>query len=190
MGTKSESGKKQVRGKFGKKTLRAYRIVKPTLDPLLGLFSVVDDVLTEHDAFDEQNIHKSLGRIYREWLDTREALDPSFDRARYRHDMKSHQAAKVRRSPLGRELPASGSRKSSTGSTSTSEKSRKKSARPEKPEQRKSAKGAQSSSPASGGRSTTGRSSEYGAASRSVKGKGSGSGSKTRATPRSPKSKD
>jgi hypothetical protein len=163
--------------------------VSPTMRPLLELFATVDDVMSEHDAFDEANIHKSLGRIYREWLDTREALDPDFDRERYRHEMKSGQAKKVRRSPLGRELPASASPRSSTASTSISEKSRKKSARTGKPSQQKSAPRAKSEGAASTGQSRRESRGEFGEASRSVKGKGSGSGSKGRATPRSPKAK-
>lgn len=60
-----------------------------TLEPLTGLFAVVDDVFEEPDAFAPNRIHASLGRIYREWLDAREALDPDFDRARYRQAMKT-----------------------------------------------------------------------------------------------------
>lgn len=64
--------------------------------PFVELFSVVDSVMDEPGAFDPDSIHKSLGRIYRQWLDTREEIDPNFDRARYRHEMKSRQ-----KTPLG-----------------------------------------------------------------------------------------
>lgn len=71
-----------------KKALRAMEAVKPVLVPLCELFSEVDEVFADEGAFDPAHIHKSLGRIYRSWLNTREALDPDFDRERYRNRMK------------------------------------------------------------------------------------------------------
>lgn len=154
---------------------------------LLECFAAVDDVLTEHDAFAPETIHKSLGRIYRQWLDSREALDPDFDRQKYRHDMKAKTKERTARSPLGRELPASGSQTSSTGRTSISEKSTRRSAAQEKLRVKTSASRARSDRSASTGRSNTKNPSASGAASRSAKGKGSGSGLNARATPRSRK---
>lgn len=50
---------------------------------LLELFSVLNDVFTTEGAFEPEYIHKSLGRCYRQWKDTRSALDPEFDPKRY-----------------------------------------------------------------------------------------------------------
>lgn len=55
----------------------------PTLIPLLELFATVDDVFTTEDAFSQEHIKKSLGRIYREWKKTRAKLDPNFDPKNY-----------------------------------------------------------------------------------------------------------
>lgn len=55
----------------------------PAMIPLLELFSVVDDVFSTEGAFEPGNINKSLGRCYRQWKDTRAALDPEFDPKRY-----------------------------------------------------------------------------------------------------------
>jgi hypothetical protein len=41
---------------------------------LLELFSVVDDVFTEDDAFDRARLSTGLGRIYRAWKNTRKEL--------------------------------------------------------------------------------------------------------------------
>lgn len=154
--------------------------------PLLELFAAVDDVMDEHDAFSSGNIHKSLGRIYRSWLDTREALDPDFDREMYRHEMKAKKSPP--RTPLGQ--PVSESRRSSTGRTSISGKSRRTNAELGKPSAKRSAKGARSDAPASTGPSPKRKGGAYGEASRSGKGKGSGSGSKAKGTGKSRKVKD
>lgn len=42
------------------------------LAALSSLFAVADDVFMEHDAFDRPNV--TIGRLYREWKKTREAL--------------------------------------------------------------------------------------------------------------------
>lgn len=55
----------------------------PTLIPLLEMFSACDDVFTTEDAFSNDHIKKSLGRIYRQWKKTRAELDPSFDPKNY-----------------------------------------------------------------------------------------------------------
>lgn len=41
---------------------------------LLELYSVVDDVFTEEDAFERAKLHMSLGRIYRAWKTARHEL--------------------------------------------------------------------------------------------------------------------
>lgn len=71
------------------RALRAARLVWSELGPLLELFATVDEVFNEPGAFDDQNIHKSLGRCYREWLKCRSSLDPDFNPNRYRQEMKS-----------------------------------------------------------------------------------------------------
>lgn len=179
--------KKDKKGKKPKKSKHEPG-VEAVWIALLECFAAVDDVMTEHDAFAPGTIHKSLGRIYRQWLDSREVLDPDFDREKYRHDMKQRTKARTARSPLGRELPASTSRTSSTDRTSISEKSRKPSAPSEKPSAKASASTtARSAKSASTGASNTKSRSASGAASRSGSGKGSGSGSSKRATARSQK---
>lgn len=182
-GTERSRSTVATRHEVDRKTLRAYRRVEPVMRPLLELFATVDDVMSEADAFEPGNIHKSLGRIYREWLETREALDPEFDRARYRHEMKS----RPKKSPLGR--PVKGSSTSSTGRTSTSDKSRKKTGRTEKPSAGRSATTARSSGSASGSRSTTGKRGAYGEGSPRRSGSVSESGSTGRTTRGSRKAK-
>lgn len=49
---------------------------------LLSLFSVVDDVMTESDAFDK--IPLGFKRIYREWKQVRKLLDQEFDASLYK----------------------------------------------------------------------------------------------------------
>lgn len=187
---KSGGRKSQVRGTVDPRALSDYRKVEAVLSPLLDLFATVDDVLGEYDAFDPNQINKSLGRIYREWLNTRESLDPSFDRARYRHDMKAHQATKRQRSPLGRKLPVSASQNSSSGHTSISEKNRKESAAFASRSLRASAKRVRSAGRVFGGQYPQVRSSGYGEGSPSVSGRDSESGSAKRGTRRSPSTKD
>lgn len=51
--------------------------------PLLELFSVVDDVFDEHDAFAPDKIRAGLGRIYRQWKKSRAQLDPEFQERRF-----------------------------------------------------------------------------------------------------------
>lgn len=71
--------------KRGRKLRRQARIARgcadaaPVLLPLLELFGTVDDVFTTEEAFSQDNIHKSLGRIYRSWKEVRSDLDPNFD---------------------------------------------------------------------------------------------------------------
>lgn len=50
---------------------------------LYELLAVCDDVFTTEGAFESEYIQKSLGRCYRQWKDTRSALDPEFDPKRY-----------------------------------------------------------------------------------------------------------
>lgn len=71
-----------------KKAFAAYRATKPVMDPLLELFAVVDDVCQEPDLFEPAKYRATLGRIYRQWLKTRTALDPTFDSKRFRNMMK------------------------------------------------------------------------------------------------------
>lgn len=169
-------------------TLGASRSVEDVWISLLEMFASVDDVMTEAGAFDPEHIHKSLGRIYRQWLNSREILDPEFDRARYRHAMKSRKKT-ASQTPLGRALPVSTQQSSSTARMLTSGKKPKLNAKPEKKSAKRSAKGAQSVSRASGGRSIARNSSESGAGSPSGSATGSESGSSKRATRRSPKGK-
>jgi hypothetical protein len=171
-----------------KKDIKALQRMRPVMSPLLELFAAVDDVMTEHDAFAPEAIHKSLGRIYRSWLDTREALDPEFDRDRYRHDMKGRK--KTPTTPLGRELRASGSLRFSTDPKPISGESRKKSGKNGKRSAKRSAGAASSDSPASSGHSKKKSRSVSGEESHKESVSGSGSGSKKRDTPRSPKTKD
>lgn len=172
-----------------KKVLKAYKQVEPVMRPLVELFAVVDDVMTEHDAFDDKQIKKSLGRIYREWRDnTRPALDSEFDRERYRHEMKGHR--KKKGTPLGKERLASGSLTRSTDQKQTSDKSQSESARGESASAKRSAKDVRSDAPVSSGRSKKKNRSVSGEASRSGRGKDSASGSKKKGTPGSQKTKD
>jgi hypothetical protein len=55
----------------------------PTMIPLLEMFAACDDVFTTEDSFAPEHIHKSLGRIYRQWKKTRAELDPDFNPASY-----------------------------------------------------------------------------------------------------------
>lgn len=127
------------------KSLKAYKRVQPVMEPLLDLFAVSDDVFTEPEAFSPANIHKSLGRIYRSWLNARTQLDPEFDPARYRQLQKqtSTGTSKAR---------ASASRTPSTGRKSILGKSQKPSASKGKPSAKPSARAAKSGSRASNGR--------------------------------------
>lgn len=171
-----------------KKARKAFKQVEPVMRPLLELFAVVDDVMTEHDAFEPGQIHKSLGRVYREWRDnTRPALDSEFDRERYRHDMKSR---KKKGTPLGRERPATAARISSTDQKRISGKSLKSSDESESGSAKRSVKDARSESRASSGHSKKKKRSASGAASHSASESDSAPGSKNRATARSQKKKD
>ena len=88
----SKPEKKRKKGKAGRKTtkpsakkLRRSAIYEhaPATVALAELFAVCDDVFTEEDAFSNEHIKKSLGRIHREWKKTRGKLDPDFDPKRY-----------------------------------------------------------------------------------------------------------
>lgn len=89
--------------KRGRRLRRWARINKglhdaaPVALPLLELFSTVDDVFTTEGAFDQQNIHKSLGRIYREWKDCRSALDPKFNPDDYPKKPRTKKKGSVRK---------------------------------------------------------------------------------------------
>lgn len=171
-----------------KKTLRAFQRTEHVMLPLLDLFATVDDVMTEAGAFEPEHIHKSLGRVYRSWLDTREALDPEFDRDRFRHDMKGRPRSTL--TPLGRKRPVQEARKSSTETTQISEKSRRESAKNEKRSAKKSVQGARSGTPASGGRLPKKRSSESGVGSPTKREGASLGGSRKKGTRRSRLAKD
>lgn len=156
--------------------------------PFLELFADTNDVFEEHDAFAPDKIHKSLGRLYRSWLNAREALDPNFDRQKYRHEMKSRKTAK-KTTPLGRSLPVEDQPRSSTGSISTSGKNRKPNASNAKQGAKRSVKGARSGSSAFGGPSRTTRSQACGAEWLIVNENVSGSGSRARASEKSQSSR-
>lgn len=121
--------------------------VKPVLVPLCELFADVDEVFADEGAFDANHVYKSLGRIYRSWLNTREALDPDFDRERYRNRMKKRPVRTGLSVP-----PATASRKRSTDQQRISGKSRKKSEKQEKTSARPSVRRARSDGSASRGR--------------------------------------
>lgn len=134
----TKSRKRAGRGRDARRTLED---LDPVLVPLLELFADVDEVFAEAGAFEPQNIHKGLGRIYRSWLSTREKIDPDFDPEKYRERMKKKPP---RRTGLT-VPPVSESRKRSTDRQPTSEKSRKRNAKPEKSSAKKSARRARSS---------------------------------------------
>lgn len=165
---------------------RVLASARPVLVPLLELFATCDEVFDEQGAFDPNAIHKSLGRVYRVWLTTRSALDPSFDSQKYRQEMKGSAA---KRTPLGREQPAKARRTSSTDPKSTSAKNRNRTGSSEKPSASKSVRRAQSETRVSGGQSSTKKSTEFGAGSRSGKGTVSKSGSVGKATARRQKAR-
>lgn len=154
--------------------------LESVLRPLLELFSVSDDVFTEHDAFAPSQIHHSLGRLYRSWLDTRETLDPEFNREKYRHEMKSFQ--KKGTTPLGRKQRAKGQRTSSTERISTSEKSQRRTASSASGKRSKSARPVRSNSSACGGQSRTQSLSACGVEWLIASGSASASGSRTKAS--------
>ena len=62
-------------------------IIEAAVVPLLEMFSVLDEVFGTEGAFDNANIHTSLGRLYREWIRIRTYFDPNFNSAKYRHDI-------------------------------------------------------------------------------------------------------
>jgi hypothetical protein len=130
-----------------KKARKAIKVCEPVLLPLLDLFADVDEVFADEGAFDGAHLHKSLGRIYRSWLNTREALDPDFDRERYRNRMKKRPVRTGLTVP-----PVSGSRKRSTAPASISEKNRKKTVKPEKSSASPSVRRVRSDGSASRGR--------------------------------------
>lgn len=140
----SESGlkltKKQVRW------LKALKRVRHEMIPLLELFAAVDDVFTEADAFQSDHIHQSLGRIHRQWKETRTALDPDFDPENYPKRPRLRKRGVVRKGLALEALT------SSMATTSISEKSRKKSGSKEKRSASRSARTARSSGRASDGR--------------------------------------
>jgi hypothetical protein len=107
--------------KRGVRWLKALKRVRHEMIPLLELFAICDDVFTEADAFDKEYVYKSLGRIHRQWKETRAALDPDFDPESYPKRPRSRKRGVVRKGL------ALDSLISSMGTTSTSGKSRKKS---------------------------------------------------------------
>lgn len=86
MAEKKKLTPEQKRGRKLRKAARIARGVRdaaPLVLPLLELFGTVDDVFTTEDAFSQENIHKSLGRIYRSWKEVRADIDPKFDPDNY-----------------------------------------------------------------------------------------------------------
>lgn len=141
------------KGKGRRDARTVLEAIEPALIPLTELFADVDEVFAEDGAFAPENIHKSLGRIYRAWLRSRTALDPDFDPERYRLDQK----AKMRsRRPIRVGLsvqPVADLSTPSTDQQSISGKSRKQTAKQEKSSVKKSAKGVRSAGTVSAGRS-------------------------------------
>lgn len=80
---------------------------------LLGLFAMVDDVLTEPDAF--ENTRTGMGRIYREWKAARAILDPEFNPDHF----KIHKSIPMTKWVF-QNLTAGDSKKSSSVPTKTS----------------------------------------------------------------------
>lgn len=68
--------------------LSPYEHLRRLVQPLLEMFSVLDDVFTEEDAFSNEKIKTSLGRIYRAWKKVRTIMDPDFDSERWRHNRR------------------------------------------------------------------------------------------------------
>lgn len=142
----------QKRGRKLRKQARINRGVQdaaPVLIPLLELFGTVDDVFTTEEAFGSDNIHKSLGRIYREWKEVRGKLDPAFNPDDYPKKPRRKKAV----GGVRKGLHVSDSPTPSTARTSISGKSQKTSGKPEKRSAKASAERARSSGRASGGRS-------------------------------------
>lgn len=92
--------KKKGNGRKTKKQIERERnyneFREEVIIPLLSMFAMVDDVFTEQDAFDEVKRKIGYGRIYREWLEVREKLDPEFDKAEYRRIVKMRQDGDLR----------------------------------------------------------------------------------------------
>lgn len=84
--------KKKTRGSTSSKMLNEPQ--SDVMIALLEMFSVVDDVLTEEDAFDANKLQAGMGRIYRQWMRTRTVLDPNFDKTKYQHGTRSKRPAK------------------------------------------------------------------------------------------------
>lgn len=135
------------------RALRAMKLI-PELRNLCEFFSIIDEVFAEQGAFDDQNIHKSLGRCYRAWLDCRESLDPDFNRNRYRQEMKASATSSPLRAP--------GFTKYSLEKRLTSEKNQKSQGQQESDKPSRSATTARTSRVASRSHSSGRRSSEYG----------------------------
>jgi hypothetical protein len=58
---------------------------------LLEHFFAADDVFTETDAFDQNKLRMSYGRLYRAWKQTRLLIDPEFHaiQTKYAEPLKS-----------------------------------------------------------------------------------------------------
>lgn len=68
---------------------RALKDTQEFWQPLLELFSVADDVFTEEEALNTQYAHQTLGRLFRQWKETRSSLDPDFDPGNYEKRARS-----------------------------------------------------------------------------------------------------
>lgn len=82
---------KKLARKIANETDPAVRLALCTA-PLLELFAVVDDVMTEDDAFDTAKLKAGFGRIYRGWKSSRQQIDEGFN-AHQRGRVKSKKKA-------------------------------------------------------------------------------------------------
>lgn len=80
--TARRSGSSTRSGKYNSLTAeQRANVVLGTVDPLLEMFAMLDDVFTEDDALSAEKRQMSLGRVYEAWKRTRAALDPDWDPA-------------------------------------------------------------------------------------------------------------
>lgn len=75
--SKKDAKRKKHARKMQKQIDPAIRLAMAT-EPLVSLFSTVNDVFEEDDAFDPNRMKAGFGRIYREWKKCRAAMDPNF----------------------------------------------------------------------------------------------------------------
>ena len=104
-------------------------------NPLLALFSVVNEIYEEPGAFVKlpsaafteypalRDMYANAGRIYRMWIETRSRLDPDFDEAAYREDIKRGKRPSKR---TDKERDGKGRRKRSSRTSSLERRSSRK----------------------------------------------------------------